>query len=135
MYFFEFGINPVAASRPRVTRYGTYYGKKYTHFRKEGEKVVDEELSSRRSRCRLPLLSDLSVTLEFNVLKPKTSKLEYPRPDIDNYLKAIFDLLNEKLYNDDRQVIHVEATKKFVLDSPSIKLWVKKYVDHKKAAQ
>ena len=29
----EFNIIPTPASRPRVTRWSTYYGKKYTKFR------------------------------------------------------------------------------------------------------
>ena len=43
--------------------------------------------------------------------KPKRTKLDYPKADIDNYLKAIFDCLNGKLWVDDKQVVVVHAEK------------------------
>ena len=45
------------------------------------------------------------------VTKPKRTKLDYPKADIDNYLKAIFDCLNGKLWVDDKQVVVVHAAK------------------------
>ena len=35
-----FDINPVPASRPRVTRWGTFYGKKYKQFKLEMELLL-----------------------------------------------------------------------------------------------
>ena len=34
-------LTPVPASRPRVTRWGTYYGKRYTQWREEAENLVE----------------------------------------------------------------------------------------------
>ena len=92
-HFFLFDTEPVPASRPRVSRYGTYYGKAF-----------QEEVSEFRKEFR-PLLSDrLKIEAFFLVKKPKTSKLNHPRGDIDNYLKALLDSCNELVWRDDVQI-------------------------------
>ena len=45
--------------------------------------------------------------------RPKTTKLDIPRPDIDNYLKSVFDALNEHLWSDDRVIQAVYAIKQW----------------------
>tara|TARA_R110001583_G_scaffold8524_2_gene40867 strand:+ start:1318 stop:1725 length:408 start_codon:yes stop_codon:yes gene_type:complete len=108
-HFFLFDTEPVPASRPRVSRYGTYYGKTYNAYRK----AFQEEVSEFRKEFR-PLLSDrLKIEAFFLVKKPKTSKLNHPRGDIDNYLKALLDSCNELVWRDDVQITEVSATKEF----------------------
>ena len=55
----------------------------------------------------------LDVKLYLFIEKPKTSKLLYPRPDVDNYAKSILDLLNGKLWKDDQQVIQLLVNKQW----------------------
>ena len=119
-HYFQFDTAPVPASRPRVSKYGTYYGKTYSSYRK----AFQEEVAEFRKGFR-PLLSDqLRVGATFLVKKPKTSKLSYPRGDIDNYLKALFDSCNELVWRDDVQVTELgEVVKKFA-DIGSIELIV-----------
>lgn len=101
-------LDPVPASRPRVTRWGTYYGKTYTRWRKTAAASVP------LADCPFPKPQHLHVDVAFVVKKPKTSKLTTPRADIDNYMKAIFDVLTDKEYwDDDVQVVSVNATKRF----------------------
>ena len=38
----EFDIVPIPASRPRVTRWATYYGKKYSKFKEEMEVLTKD---------------------------------------------------------------------------------------------
>ena len=38
----QFDINPVAAARPRVSRWSTYYPKKDTRFKKDKEALTSE---------------------------------------------------------------------------------------------
>ena len=110
-------INPVPASRPRVSKFGTYYGKKYTKFREEIKPILDE--------MDMTILSGpLVLSLTFNISKPKTSKLDYPSPDIDNFCKAIMDSLHGYLYEDDKQVIHLQASKQFVSGEGSIVVYI-----------
>lgn len=101
-------INPVPASRPRVSKWGTYYGKKHTAYKAEclawlAEQPMPDELFE----------GPLSAELEFRVSRPKTTKLEHPKPDIDNYIKLPLDCITSdgRLWVDDTQIVHIRATK------------------------
>ena len=103
-FLLTFPVEPVPASRPRVTRWGTYYGKRYSKFRKEAESVVSQAYTDQ------PLSGTLEVTIWFYCKKPKTTKLSEPRGDIDNYCKAILDQLNNRVIEDDQQIKRITAT-------------------------
>lgn len=104
---FFLAINPVPASRPRVTRWGTYYGKKYTAFKTAAEITIHDMGHD-------PVTGQCVVHVEMIVEKPKTSKLSTPRGDVDNYLKSIMDAMTKgKCWDDDDQVVMVAATKRF----------------------
>ena len=60
-----FNINPCPASRPRVSRWSTYYPKKYTQF-KEDMKALTSEMDT------TPSEKLISVDIEFNVKIPKS---------------------------------------------------------------
>jgi Holliday junction resolvase RusA-like endonuclease len=104
----KFPISPVAASRPRVSKWGSYYTGTYKEFREQAVPVIEKVLEGYE-----PTDKNLRVYVQLYVDKPKSSKLDYPRPDIDNYLKSVFDLMNGRLWTDDRQIIFVEATKEW----------------------
>jgi len=102
----SFFINPVPASRPRVTRWGVYYGKNYTAWRKEAMELIKEQSDT----------IDLYVTVivENIVKKPKTSKKDYPRGDVDNYAKAPLDVLTKKeFWTDDDIIVNLITSKRF----------------------
>lgn len=103
-------VEPVPASRPRVTRWGVYYGKRYTRFRKE----VSAILGRMDLPKGLPLSGPLKATVRFFVTKPKSSKREWPTGDLDNYLKTL-DSFNGVFWTDDDQIIEFEAHKEFRL--------------------
>jgi len=108
-----FNIIPVPASRPRVTRWSTYYGKKYTNFK-------EEMLSLTSDIVFTPLEGNIFAQLQFNVPIPKswTKKKKEAKngaycdnhADIDNYCKAILDSLNGVYYEDDKQIVMLQAT-------------------------
>lgn len=107
-FFFE--VIPVPASRPRVTRWGTFYGKKYQQFRLDMEKALTQ------TRFSPTLLTgDLWVEIEFIVPPPKTIRRTTPRGDIDNYVKGPLDSMtkHEGFWNDDDQIVHLEASKRY----------------------
>lgn len=60
-----------------------------------------------------PIEGPVEVELMFFALKPKTSKLTHPRPDIDNYEKSILDALTKdgRFWVDDSQVVSLSASK------------------------
>jgi Holliday junction resolvase RusA-like endonuclease len=104
-----FPISPVAASRPRVSKHGAYFAGPYKRFRTAMIAIVPEVLGD----AFIPYGSDLAVDVEVYVKQPKKTKLSTPRADIDNYLKAIFDALNGKLWDDDKQIIKIYAVKQW----------------------
>jgi len=109
-----FKINPVPASRPRVSRWSTYYPKKYTKFKKDMEALTSELETTPSEKL-------VSVELEFGIMIPKSwSKKKREElnntycsnnSDIDNYIKAILDSLNGIVYIDDKQVVELFAKK------------------------
>jgi len=108
----SFPISPVAASRPRVSKHGAYFAGPYKNFRREAAEIVDDVLGEWE-----PLSGPLTVDLELFIGRPKTTKLDAPRADIDNFVKAIFDVMNGKLWDDDSQVIKLYATKQWAEDA------------------
>ena len=110
----RFNINPVPASRPRVSRWSTYYPKKYTKFKKDMEALTSEMETTPSEKL-------VSVELEFGIMIPKSwSKKKKEKlnntycsnnSDIDNYIKAILDSLNGIVYIDDKQVVELFAKK------------------------
>ena len=118
----RFNIIPVPASRPRVTRWSTYYGKKYTQFKKDMA-VITADIKS------IPMTGNVFAELQFNVTIPKSwskKKKEAKNgaycdnhADIDNYCKAILDSLNGVYYDDDKQIVMLQATMLWATD-PSI---------------
>lgn len=109
----EFNIPPVAASRPRVGKWGAYYSGPYRDFREQAKEKVHTVIGDGFT----PLSGPLTVVVEIYATKPKSTKLDYPKPDIDNYTKAVLDVLNGLLWEDDSQIISVYATKQWAGES------------------
>lgn len=124
-----FNIQPVPASRPRVTRWGVYYGKKYSQFRIDMEVSVREMLKD-----FTPITKPLFLEVEFLFTMPKSwskkkkeefdGKYIISTPDLDNLEKALYDSLNGFLYEDDSQIVKHTVSKRWVKDEGSIKVKV-----------
>lgn len=113
----KFPINPVAASRPRITsgkngRQHAYYVGPYKRFRLEIIDILESIFDGDYPKYN----SLLAVSLELYATKPKKTKLSVPKWDIDNGIKAVFDALNKKLWEDDTQIVSVYATKQWAED-------------------
>jgi Holliday junction resolvase RusA-like endonuclease len=95
-----------------VTRWSTFYSKKYTAFK------AAMEIAKSDIHC-VPLEDNIYAKLDFFIQIPKSwskKKKEAHRgkfcnnnADIDNYCKAILDSLNGKYYVDDRQIVMLRA--------------------------
>lgn len=61
------------------------------------------------------LTGPLAVKVAFFLTKPKSVKREYPivKPDVDNLLKSTFDAMNGILWEDDCQIVSLEASKRY----------------------
>jgi Holliday junction resolvase RusA-like endonuclease len=107
---YTFKIQPVPASRPRVTRWGTHYGKTYKKWRQDFKAVLHS------MRPKPPRFGTLEVWCDFHIQKARTSKLTVPRGDLDNYVKALWDGCNGVVWGDDNQIVECHATKQFTKD-------------------
>lgn len=110
--------NPVPASRPRVSKWGVYYGKRYTAWRKEAEKQLKEV----KDITDEPLI----VVVEHYVKKPKTTKRLYPQGDVDNYLKPPLDAIttHSKHWEDDDQVVAAFTFKTYTEEEPKTVVYI-----------
>ena len=121
-------INPVPASRPRVSRFGTYYGKRHKAARSETLALLSE-MREEGLLPEAPLSGRLRVWVVFSVKKPKTTKLTTPRGDIDNYLKLLLDCCTGYIWEDDQQITHICAFKDFAVGEGFIDLLVEENDD------
>jgi Holliday junction resolvase RusA-like endonuclease len=114
-----FPIAPVVASRARVTRWATYFPKKYQAFRDEFKKLLTTYDAT-------PTDALLYVKLDFHVQmakswskkKKETKDGQYcdSNADLDNYVKAALDSLEGKYYYNDNQIVMIRARKYWAVD-------------------
>mgnify|MGYP006401891371 FL=1 len=126
-------VDPVPASRPRFVRRGnftgTYYAGRYKKF------LQEDGLIALEAALRDPVYKDMSDPVEslpfvgpvmvfaaFHIPKPKTTKLEFPKGDIDNYTKGLLDILQPTVITNDNQVIEMQAIKQWANNQPHIKV-------------
>ena len=101
---------PVAASRPRVGKWGAYYSGPYQKYRQQMPDVVDQILKDLPGTFKdLALCVHMLMVIE----PPKTTSLEYPDPDLDNYCKAVWDQMNAKIWDDDSRIIQCRLLKRW----------------------
>ena len=82
-----------------------------------------------------PLYGAISMSVEVYIDRPKShfgtgrnsdkvkdSSPIYPisRPDLDNYIKFVFDALNGVFYKDDSQIVHLESEKEYAPEPKTI---------------
>ena len=92
---------PVPCPRPRVSRKGTYYPKRYTDWL-NGAKALLRDACVRQNKGKV-LEGDVVVAVTFSGARPNS--------DIDNLCKAVLDAAQGSVFKDDRQVTILEAEK------------------------
>ena len=126
MLYLQLLQNPVPASRPRVTRWGVYYGKRYTQYRKDAHATIGQAIGEAKAEGILPINSTIMIASLYEVERPKTTKLEYPSPDLDNYTKALWDALqSHNVITDDKQIISSIETKRWTIKQPQTHVLIK----------
>ena len=108
-------VKPQPASRPRISRYGNYYPKGYADFRKE----IWKFFKTIKDKYEPVDKVSFKVTLEIICKKPKKPTNDYPRGDVDNYVKAYLDSITyaQLAWADDIQVVELIATKRYQDDT------------------
>ena len=126
-----YNINPIPASRPRVTRWGTYYGKRYKNFKEEMKKKTSYE-DRHNTMNTIIWLEDLifadmtffvPMAVSWSKKKKSLKNGEFcdNNADLDNYEKAILDSLNGIYFKDDRQIVS-QKSQKIWADKGKIKI-------------
>ena len=102
-------LNPVPASRPRVSKWGVYYLKTYTRWMKQAKLHLPDGVDDPE------FTGPVAVLTEFVVNKPKTTKRAYPIGDNDNYEKAAWDAITKcrAVWDDDDQILLNVSIKRF----------------------
>ncbi|MGQ2376298.1 RusA family crossover junction endodeoxyribonuclease [Companilactobacillus zhachilii] len=125
---------PVAAARPRVTRWGTYIAEPYKSYKKYIEALYAEKYHNEQLFDRgIPLVAHIHF---YRPIQKGLSKKEYLRranhevkpaikPDLDNYEKAIYDGL-KKAWFDDGQIVKHETEKDYD-ENPRTEIEVRKW--------
>lgn len=115
---FEIINNIVPCSRPKFSKWGIYYSKKYTEFKKDLEKAIQSSfIKQRENFIGKPLHIEINVYKEipksYSNKKKETLKCAYvvSRPDLDNYYKAILDSLSNIFYGDDSFISSLSGSK------------------------
>jgi Holliday junction resolvase RusA-like endonuclease len=127
----RFKIDPVPASRPRVTRWGTYYGKKYKNY-----KDTMKELTQEQVQTYLQGLLFADMTFFVPMAKSWSKKRKEERlgrycdnnADLDNYEKAILDSLTGVAFKDDCQIVKQSSRKIWALEG-STEIFIKEIAD------
>lgn len=110
----RFNIAPVPASRARVTRWATFFPKKYQTFRDDFKQLLQHHEKDIHT-------GNLFVRLDFHVQMAKSwsnkkkeeNNKQYcdNNADIDNYIKAALDSLESHYYENDKQIVMIRARK------------------------
>lgn len=128
-YSFFLPCEPMPTPRPRATTRG---GKFASIYQPREYMVWKEELAeSVRGVEHFPgdvLSGPLAVTVAVAVEKPRTSKLAYPSPDVDNYAKGVLDAITQsgRFWADDKQVTDLRIVKTWAEagDPPGFKVTI-----------
>jgi Holliday junction resolvase RusA-like endonuclease len=109
-----FPIAPVVASRVRVTRWATFFPKKYQAFRDEFKELLtnyDVKPTDELLYVKLDFHVQMAKSWSKKKTKEKDGKLCDNNADIDNYIKATLDSLEGKYYDNDNQIVMIRARK------------------------
>tara|TARA_R100001594_G_scaffold68142_1_gene102474 strand:- start:5108 stop:5509 length:402 start_codon:yes stop_codon:yes gene_type:complete len=101
-------LEPVPASRPKVSRFGTYYGKRYAKWKNDADKLLRQQSFPSTDK-------PLSVNVEQVCKKPKTTKRSYPTGDVDNHCKGPLDAITRSNFgwDDDSQIVELKVFKRY----------------------
>lgn len=110
----------VPCSRPKFSKFGVYYPKKYTNFKKSLETNIKKMFNIQKEEfINKPLSINIFVYKQipksYSKKKRESLKGTYvmSRPDLDNYYKAILDSLSNVFYSDDSCICSLSGSKKY----------------------
>ena len=109
-----FNISPVPAARPRVSRWSTYYPKKYTQFRKDFALILeslDTKLVEGLLYAKMDFFMQIPKSWSNKKQIAKEGCFADNNVDVDNLCKAVLDSCEGYFYENDKQVAMIRARK------------------------
>ncbi len=128
-YSITINIDPKPKKRPRVYRWSTI------NPSQEDEEELAANVINHSNCPEQPLTGQIRVMLKFYQRAPKnTPKWKIPlmdrgdirpniNPDVDNYVKLVLDALNGIIWEDDRYIVEIHASKYYSIN-PRIEIFV-----------
>ena len=126
---------PIAKQRPRLSRFGKAYDLQGAE-KKKARLIISEQIAE--FNVLRPIGDAIAVKVTFYTSIPQSwsrkrqnANLHMPdtrRPDIDNYIKFYFDIMNGIVYEDDSQITHL-TSKKIYSDEPRVEICIKEIND------
>lgn len=107
-------IAPMPCPRPRVALRGrvpvAYYPKDYTAWKNQAADLIASLLPPDHQPYEGPVEASIICAVE----RPKSTNLPAPRPDADNYAKAVMDAMTQAgVWKDDSKVVRLAITKRW----------------------
>lgn len=134
MIYLKFDCKPTPKGRPRsVLDRSSGTIRNYTPVKTRNFESFLKRQAQKQYKD-LPLEGPISVRMVFYVERPKTVTRQFPevKPDLDNYIKAVSDSLNNIVYKDDSQIVKIQALKLYAPIRPFIEVEVKQICESKK---
>lgn len=122
--YFRLGIAPLPTPRPRA-RVVTPKGRRpiATFYSPAAYKEWQAEAAKALSECEgAEVVGPCAVVVKCFAARPKTTKLDAPKPDVDNYAKGVLDAITKdgRFWNDDCQVTDLFVSKRWTAGDPYI---------------
>ena len=128
---FKIPLKCVACPRPIVTRHGVYYPKNYVQFKKDCVALL--------KNTGIAYSKDNFLHIDYTIVKKRIYQMSVKkygkgrcfkpsRPDLDNYVKAINDCMQEAgVIEDDSQLVSFTAQKMYgaVQEEPVIEISIR----------
>lgn len=128
MIHLVFNCQPTPKGRPRaVLNKKTATIRNYTPAKTRNFESFIKRQAAKQYK-ETPLEGPISLRVVFYIERPKTVTRQFPevKPDLDNYIKAVSDALNNIIYKDDSQIVKIQALKLYAPIKPFIEIEVKK---------
>lgn len=120
----------IGKQRPRANfRTGIIYTpsntKKYERLIKEQYKKADGVISQKDISIRI--IANFKIPKSYTKKKIKEieeGKLRPHKIDVDNIAKVVMDALNKVAYEDDRQIVNLEVSKRYTKEEENIQIFI-----------
>jgi len=116
MSIIVFNIEPKATPRPRVARFGAYYPKSYTQYKKKLEQLAPLVCKSHfkgaiamKIHFFMPIAKSLSKIKREELI----GQFHIKKPDCDNLAKGIKDCLEGVAFGNDSQISELRIKKTY----------------------